>query len=117
MDAAFQGSSAWTSATRIGRVDRVERVEASSRIQPTSPVRHSGRELGELPRPDPQTLSPGDVQWFQSLVMDARVDGSPSRVALSASDAGLGASGASLVDSPAERIVHGLAHLRTLRGL
>lgn len=117
MDAAYQGSTAWTSATRIGRVDRVERVDPSSRIQPTNPVRHSGRELGELPRPDPQTLSPGDVQWFQSLVMDARVDGTPSRVVQSAADAGLGASSFSLSDSPAERIVHGLAHLRTLRGL
>lgn len=117
MDAAFQGSTGWTSATRIGRVDRVERVDPSLRIQPASPVRHSGRELGELPRPDPQTLSPGDVQWFQSLVMDARTYRASPPVSLSVADAGPAASGSPLLDSPAERIVHGLAHLRTLRGL
>jgi hypothetical protein len=117
MDASFQGSSSWPSASRVRRVERVERVEASTRIQATNPVRHSDRAQGAWPRPDPKSLSQGDIQWFQSLVMDSRGGGGAHRASLPAAQQVLDASRSPLLDSPAERIVDGLAHLRTLRGL
>jgi hypothetical protein len=117
MNLASWGALPWErSASRVDRIEPVQRGSASGLLRPLR-----GDELRPLTRPDPSGLYAGDVAHFERLVGFRGAGEQEGPLVVTGGQAPFqeptGTVRSSIGQTPAERVVLGLAHLRTLHGL